>query len=325
MNIGEKDVVVPWNSLTLQTAGGTATGGQQNAFILQTNPDTFKNFPDMDWKSTFPKLGQPAGNWDTDIRNYWENGTTPSGTGTQVPSGTKPANGTSTPMAPNATSTSLPKSTATPTTNQGLGQGLGLGNRLQGVMLATDVLGSTIKLTGLNGTGNPSNTPVVPKATATSSTGGTGNATATPGGSTLPKATATLSIGTGNGTGNTDNMTFEVKDMIVDTNNGKIMYVVVTSNFSDGERWIPIPLALLQWDSTNQTFGLDTNGDMLNNAPFFTEDQFPDTMTSNWDSKFSTYWKSNGNGTGTGTGTTGQATATSTGGTGVGVTATPTK
>jgi hypothetical protein len=199
----------------------------------------------------------------------------------------------------------VPDATATSTTGQaqGQGQGLGLGNKLQGVMLASDVLGSTVSLSGIVAPGQ-SGTPDQPLATATSGGTTSTEATATPGGATLPQATAT----SGTSQSETANMSFTIKDMIVDTNNGKILYIVVSSSFTDGERWIPVPLGLLQWDGTNQTFSLDTDATMLSSAPFFTEDQFPDITSTNWDKEFSTYWKSGNSGTGTG----GAATATPT-------------
>ncbi|MFT3894379.1 MAG: PRC-barrel domain-containing protein [Anaerolineales bacterium] len=332
LGVGDKDVIVPWNMLTLQTGDGSMTGGQQNAFILQGDANTFNDFPDMDWKSTFPKLGEPAGDWDADIRAYWETGTVPGGTGT----GTQSPEGTST-SAPDTTGTTVPNGTETPstgtggtggtglatstaTTNQGQnnGQGLGLGTKLQGVLLATDVLGSTVKLPGLPDTGQPGTGTgtTVPESTATSSSSTTTESTATPGGTTSTEATATLSTGqsnsnNGNALGN-DNMALTISDMIVNVQTGDIQYIVVSSTFGDGEHWIPVPLGLLQWDATNQEFSLNTNGNMLTNAPFFTEDQFPSTDTTGWDSQFSTYWNNGGTGTGSGNGSGGNATATAT-------------
>src|SRR5687768_5810075 len=36
LDLGERDILVPWSSLQLQTGTGDTTGGQQNVFILQT-------------------------------------------------------------------------------------------------------------------------------------------------------------------------------------------------------------------------------------------------------------------------------------------------
>jgi sporulation protein YlmC with PRC-barrel domain len=313
LEIGEKDILVPWESLTLQLGDGSTTGGQQNAFILQSDQEVFNNFPDMDWKSNFPNVGDPSDDWDVDIRNYWEGGVVP-GTGTAEPdgTGTPAAEGTA---IPDATGTSAPdvSATATGTTGQGEGQVQGLGTRLQGVVLASDVLGSTLNLSGMMNAGEgqgqataTSDGTGVAQATATSD--GTGaQATATTDGSGVPQATATVGTGVGPGTGN---VTGTIEDVIVDVETGDVQYLVINTSFDDGEHWIPVPLGLLQWNGASQNFVLDTDGDRLRNAPFFTEDEFPDTTTSGWDTEFSTYWQNDG--TGTGGGTEGNATATPT-------------
>lgn len=336
LSVGEKEVVVPWDMLQIQSGAGSATGGQENAFIFQGDTDAFNNFPDMDWKSNFPQMGQSAGDWDTDIRSYWENGGITSGgtgTGTEVPGGTATS-------APDTTGTIMPNGTATSTSgtggvsdtglatstattdqaqNNNLGQALGVGSPIQGVMLVSDVLGSTVKLSGLPNTGEPGTGTAMPETTATSSGSTITDSTATPSGSTSIEATATLSTGQNNSNNNSnglgnDNMAITISDMIVNTQTGDIQYLVVSSTFGDGEHWIPVPLGLLQWDPTNQEFSLNTNGNVLTNAPFFNEDQFPSTDTTGWDAEFSDYWTTNGNGTGTGSGNNagGNATATPT-------------
>src|SRR5215212_1806475 len=75
LDLGERNLLIPWNSLQLQTGTGDTTGGQQNAFILQSDMDVFSNAPDFDLANV-PQAGQPANDWDTDIRNYWESGAT---------------------------------------------------------------------------------------------------------------------------------------------------------------------------------------------------------------------------------------------------------
>src|SRR5215211_7429416 len=106
LDLGERDILVPWNSLQLQTGTGDTTGGQQNAFILQSDMDVFSNAPDFDLGVNLPQAGQSANDWDTDIRNYWESGGATGGT----------AN------TPAAGDTASPEMTAT-----GTGQGTGTG------------------------------------------------------------------------------------------------------------------------------------------------------------------------------------------------------
>jgi sporulation protein YlmC with PRC-barrel domain len=238
LDLGEREILVPWESLQLQTGSGDTTGGQQNAFILQTELDTFRNAPDFDLTANLPDTGQAAGDWDLDVRNYWQGG----GTGAGTDQATATA-GTGTDLA-----------TATPGT-------------------------------------------------------GTDLATATPGTGT-DLATATPGTGTDQGLGNMD---VTIDDMIIDTDNGDILYMVVNALMDEGERWIPVPLSLVQWNAGTGAFVLDTNPAALHDAPSFQDGQFPDTTTSGWNSEFDTYWQNNGGTGGTGTGTgSGDTAATAT-------------
>ena len=256
LDIGEKDVLVPWASLQLQTEPGDATGGQL-AFVLQGDPELLKNSPDVDIVSILPAMGEPAGDWDIDIRNFWETGVVPA---------TQPAN-----------ETTVPEMTATTDPNSGSGTGQGQVVELQGVVLASDVLGSSIMIGQSQGVGQGLDqaTAVVPTL---------GSETAVPGAAT---ATPDLS-----GTGNvgSDDVSATIEDMIIDTDTGDIQYLVLDTSFTDGERWIPVPLGFLQWDATNQSFIVKVNANALQNAPFFEEDQFPDTSADGWDVDFSDFW-----------------------------------
>jgi sporulation protein YlmC with PRC-barrel domain len=344
-DLGDRNILVPWDSLQLQTGAGDTTGGQQNAFILQTDQDTFSNAPDFDL-SNLPQMGQSANDWDLDIRNYWQNGgvsvgtsNTPSASGTAMPDTTATAGaGTGTGLATATAGTGLATATpgtgtslatTTPSTGTGTGQGT---TTLQGVALASDVLGSTVTI-GAQGRGNGTGTGLATAtagtetgtglATATAGTGtglatatagtGTGLATSTPtsgtGGTGLATATA------GAGTGISEGLTATIEDMLLDTTTGDILYIVLNTN-SGNDQLIPVPLSMFQWDSTTQGFMLNTDTTMLQNAPSFSSDQFPDTGISDWNSEFDTFWQNNGaggssgTGTGTGSGSGAQATAT---------------
>lgn len=121
LEIGEKEVLVPWSALELQTGGdATATDGQPNVFILQIDQERFETAPDVDLGSILPRLGEPAGDWDLDIRSFWETGVVPVETTTV---------GTDTPAAPAITETSLPAAAD-----------------LQGVILASELLGLSVGL-----------------------------------------------------------------------------------------------------------------------------------------------------------------------------------
>jgi len=321
LDLGEREILVPWESLQLQTGTGDTTGGQQNAFILQGDVDLFRNAPDFDLSANLPQAGQPAGDWDVDIRSFWESGGATAGTGSTAEAGaTTDANAT---VDPNATAAATQEgtgqatatgvasqgtglATATLGTDQGTGQNQAGGQALQGAVLASDVLGSTITLSPGQGQGQSQ---------------GQGQATAEPAATTDPNATAnpneTATTTTDQGTGQTQGQGVgkiqgTIDDMIVATDTGKIQYLVVDATLDEGERWIPVPLSFIQWDAANGAFVINANPAAFRQAPSFENGQYPDTTATGWSSEFDTFWQNNGAGTGTssGTGAEGLATAT---------------
>lgn len=366
-----RTILVPWNSLQLQTG----TGGQQNAFVLQGNVD-LSTAPEFDM-TTLPQMGQPAANWDADVQSFWQNASTGTGTGTgqatATTSGTGAGTGTGSATATSSAGTGAGTGLATATTSAGTGAGTGLATattssgtgagtgtgtstgtgtgmgQLQGVVLASELLGSTVAL-GNQGTGTGAGVGLATatpssgtgtgtgQATATAGTGtggtglatattsagsgsGTGSATATSSAGTgTGLATATSSAGSGTGTGTgTGSETATIDDAIIETQTGNIMYFVINTTMNGAETLIPVPLSAFRWDSGMQQFGLNVDAATLQSAPSFANGEYPDTTTSGWDSEFSTFWQSNGaGGTGTGTGT-----GTSSGGAGATATATP--
>ena len=305
LDLGEREILVPWQSLELQTGTGDTTGGQQNAFILQTDVDTFRNAPDFDL-GNLPERGQPGADWDVDIRTFWESGGTAGGAANTPAAGdatatTDPAAGQATattdPAAGQATATTdagAGQATATTDAGAGTGTDTGQGQPLQGVVLASEVLGSSINW-GAQGQGTGTGTDQG-QATATTDAGaGTGQATAT---------TAAGAGGAGTDQGNT---TGTIEDMIVEVDTGNVLYIVITADFAEGERWIPVPLGMFRWNGTAGAFTLNADTTMLQNAPAFENGQFPDTTTAGWNADIDTFWQNNGGGTG---GTDAQATAT---------------
>jgi sporulation protein YlmC with PRC-barrel domain len=269
LGIGERDVLVPWEMLELQSGTGEATGGQQNAFILQSDVDTFSNAPDVDLSSVLPGIGEPATDWDIDIRNYWEGGGSSETEATPAAEDTVDPNATAV-MPPDgeATTTEEPVE-ATATAGTGEDTSVGEPQALQGVMLASDVLGATVTLgtTGEQAT-------AVPEATAD------------------PGMTATPDTGDDTGLGvGTDEVNATVEDVIVDPEAGDLLYFVVSAVFDDGDRWIPIPLRAFQWNPVEEDFVLNADATLLQDAPFVEVDQFPDTTVSGWNSEFDAFWQ----------------------------------
>jgi len=212
LEIGEKDVLVTWDELELQTNASDNTGSETNAFVLQADQQTFEDAPDTDINTILPELGEPANDWDADIRSYWESGVTPS-----TPSSDETA-------MPEMTSTVGPDTTAT---TEGTTSTNNLG--LQGVALASDLLDSQITI-GMEGVGlataMPANT-AEPAGTAVPA--GTEPAT--------PAGTATLDTTTNN-PGHGNMLDVFIDDAIVDIDTGDIQYVIVDTTFDDGEHWI---------------------------------------------------------------------------------------
>lgn len=246
LEIGEKDVLVPWNSLQIQTAAEGGPAGEQNAFILNIDQETFNNYPDVDVYAILPEPGLPAHDWDQDIRNYWESGVLP------------PT------AAPDATA--MPEMTDTPSPDV-----VDVGSmELQGVVLASDVIGSGITLSPGQGEGPD-------LATATPDASADATATADP-------AAPTAGPGVGNFNGTID-------DVIVDIDSGSILYFVVDAPFDEDERWIPIPMNFFQWDMSNGIFTLNVNPAELREAPFFEDALYPDMSVDGWDSEFHAFWQ----------------------------------
>jgi sporulation protein YlmC with PRC-barrel domain len=253
LEIGERDILVPWESLQLQTAAGEDATGDENAFILQTDQETFENAPDVDVNAVLPPLGEPAGDWDADIRNFWQSGVVP-----EAP----PADGTA---VTDMTATVSPDATAVPDTGDTTVTG-----ELQGVILASELLNSNITV-GADGVVTDDQVVGTPAATA------------------MPDATATLATDTDLDTEG-QVMDAAIDDVIVNIDSGDILYFVISSIFDDGERLIPVPLSQFNWDATNGAFVLDVDSTMLRDAPFFVDGQYPDMTVEGWDSDYSVYW-----------------------------------
>jgi sporulation protein YlmC with PRC-barrel domain len=299
LDLGDKEILIPWTQLQMP-----ATGTDENALVFTGDTASLSNFPDVDLTSALPGTGQPSNDWDTDIRNFWENGAMPGAAVTDTPSANTPAvEATASPemLATPTTEASVESSTAVP------GQGANGFMKLQGVMLASDVIGAKVAVSPQgegNGQGNGSG-----QSAATATPSGSELATATPGDSTLAtntpsvEATATTTTGTGNSGSNgsdLNNMEATVSDVIVDPSTGEIQYLVISGSFTEGERWIPVPIGFLQWDPATESFVIKISGNALQNAPAFQADQFPDTSTSGWDTEFNDFWQNQGPGTDSG-------------------------
>ncbi len=261
LNIGEKEILVPWNMLQVQTEGGST--GDQNTFLFTGNEEFFSNSPDFDVNNLLPEMGQPAEDWDADVENYWSTGVAPETTdaATQTPEGA---------------ATEAAVATATLSVDgQGQNSGMAAGREMQGVMLASELLGATIQsYNSVPGTGSDQ---------------GPDAATASPDATALPLATATVDA-MGAGLTPMDAMALTVEDAIVDPETGDVQYLVVGGGFADGERLLPVPLNQLRWDDTAEGFSLGVNTTGLENAPAFADGQYPDFSAGEWDDGIANFW-----------------------------------
>jgi len=317
----EKKIAVPWAFLKLGTGSTSeSTSAEHNAFILQTDTDTLRSAPVFDIKN-MPVLGAEPDSWDISFRKYWNKGGAASGSSTPSPAGTTTVVTETAATATSSNTTGTGSATSTSAASSSTSQGA---TSVQGVQLASKVLNAkvTVGTQGALGISTPDAGGAIGLATSTPSTGtgiatsmpsaGTSAVTSTPSMGTAP-ATSTSSAGTGAATStpststDTKNVNTTINDLIVNTDSGQIMYIVVKTNFDDGEHIIPVPLSLLKLDSDNEAFILNVDATMLQNAPSFQSDQFPDMTTPGWNSEFDSFWQNNVSG-GPGTGV--QATPT---------------
>jgi sporulation protein YlmC with PRC-barrel domain len=252
LGLGEKTVLVPWDFIQLQTEAGDLTGGEQYTFILQADQETFNNAPDTDLEATLPEMGEPAGDWDSEILNYWNNGVLP-----ETPS----ADETTTPDAAESTATPGLDLTATP--EDGTTSTAG---SLQGVALASDVLAASIRL----GTSDMS----VDQSQSTPESTPAADATAVP---DTDQNAQDLNIG--------------IDDIIDDIDTGEIKYIVILANIDDGQFIIPVPIDLLLWDSSNEEFVVNADVTVLQNAPYFQNGEYPVTTVDGWETEFIEFWQ----------------------------------
>lgn len=83
----------------------------------------------------------------------------------------------------------------------------------------------------------------------------------------------------------------EIKDIMIDVNVGTIEYVVLqTGGFLGiGEKLFAIPYNVLSIDTENHAFILPQSKEVLENAPGFDKDHWPETNNHDYDS-YDNYW-----------------------------------
>lgn len=121
LGIGSKTVAVPLDRAELRLAG-EGEADDETAFVVQATEEELEQAPEFD-PGLLPELGVPAVDWDVDIENFWVGGITAE----ETPAATEVA-------------TEEPAVTEAVTEEPGAVEA-----ELQGVILASDLLGMTIR------------------------------------------------------------------------------------------------------------------------------------------------------------------------------------
>ena len=83
----------------------------------------------------------------------------------------------------------------------------------------------------------------------------------------------------------------EIKDIMLDIRNGRIEYVVIEFGgfLGIGEKFFAVPFGALTIDTPRHAFILDQRREVLENAPGFDKDHWPETNSAEWQ-RSTTYW-----------------------------------
>jgi sporulation protein YlmC with PRC-barrel domain len=79
----------------------------------------------------------------------------------------------------------------------------------------------------------------------------------------------------------------EIEDLVIDMESGDVAYAVLSFGGSSGvigftDKWIAVPMQLLQLGSMDGTIYLNIDKDDLENAPGFKKGNWPNTLTTEW-------------------------------------------
>ena len=84
----------------------------------------------------------------------------------------------------------------------------------------------------------------------------------------------------------------KIEDIMLDTNQGKIRYAVLSSGgfLGMGDRLFAIPWSALRQDRENKRFMLDIDADRLKDAPGFDKDNWPNMADPTYSSSVDSYY-----------------------------------
>lgn len=84
----------------------------------------------------------------------------------------------------------------------------------------------------------------------------------------------------------------DIKEFMLNMQTGEIEYAVLSFGgvFTIGEKLFAVPFDALRLDTTNHRFLLDVEKDMLENAPGFDKDNWPDMADETWANQIQTFY-----------------------------------
>ncbi len=84
----------------------------------------------------------------------------------------------------------------------------------------------------------------------------------------------------------------EIKEIMLDMNNGKVSYAVMTfgSFLGMGGKLFAVPWDALTLDTENKRFVLDVEKERLKDAPGFDQDDWPDMADPSWANTIHSYY-----------------------------------
>jgi sporulation protein YlmC with PRC-barrel domain len=84
----------------------------------------------------------------------------------------------------------------------------------------------------------------------------------------------------------------EVQDLVVDLNSGRVLYAVLSfGGFANiGDDYYAIPLRVLNFDQVNNALVFDVDENMLQNAPSFSNNDWPDNVGPDVGEEAREYW-----------------------------------
>lgn len=85
----------------------------------------------------------------------------------------------------------------------------------------------------------------------------------------------------------------KIEEIMIDVNNGKIAYAVLSFGgfLGIGDKLFAVPWNSLTLNSAAQEFILDVDKTVLENAPGFDKDNWPDMADTSWHTEIQNHWR----------------------------------